>query len=83
MTFVNCYRRLSSLRLNNQVLWPKQYNRDVSVGGWGRKLLDLYYDVRLFILNGRMPSDESREFTCLVNGGHNIVEYIVGSPVVW
>jgi hypothetical protein len=30
-----------------------------------------------------MPSDESREFTCLANGGHNIVDYIVGSPTVW
>jgi hypothetical protein len=28
-----------------------------------------------------MPSDKSREFTCLVNGGHNIDDYIVDSQV--
>ncbi len=30
-----------------------------------------------------MPGDESGEFICLENGGRNIVNYIVGSPVVW
>jgi len=30
-----------------------------------------------------MPNDESREFTYLANGKHNIVDYIVGSLVVW
>jgi hypothetical protein len=29
------------------------------------------------------PSDESGEFTCLANGRRNIVDYIVGSHVVW
>jgi hypothetical protein len=58
-------------------------NRDASVGGWGRELLDLCCDARLFILNGRTPSDESREFTCLTNGGRNTIDYIVGSPTVW
>jgi len=58
----------------------KQQNRDASVGGWGRELLHLCCDARLFILNGRTPGDESGEFTCLANGGHNIVDYIVGSP---
>ncbi len=33
--------------------------------------------------HGRMPGDESGEFTCLANGGHNIVDHIVGSLVVW
>jgi hypothetical protein len=37
----------------------------------------------LFIFNGWTPGDESREFTCLVNGGRNHVDYIIGSPVVW
>jgi hypothetical protein len=37
----------------------------------------------LLILNGRTPNDESREFIYLVNGGHNTVDYIVGSLVVW
>jgi hypothetical protein len=30
-----------------------------------------------------MISDESWEFICLANGGHNTVDYIVGSPAVW
>jgi len=60
-----------------------QQNRDASVGGWGRELLDLCYDVGLLILNGRTPSDESGEFTCLANEGRNTIDYIVGSPVVW
>jgi hypothetical protein len=37
----------------------------------------------LLILNGQIPSDESGEFTCLANGGHNIIDYIIGSPAVW
>jgi len=60
----------------------KRQNRDASVGGWGRELLDLCYDVGLLIFNGQTLSDESGEFTCLANGGHNIVDYIVGSPAV-
>jgi hypothetical protein len=35
------------------------------------------------MLNGQRPGDESGEFTCLANGGHIIVDYIVGSPAVW
>jgi len=37
----------------------------------------------LFIFNGRTPDDESKEFTCLANGGCNTIDYIVGSPLVW
>ncbi len=58
-------------------------NRDASVGGWGRELLDLCYDAGLFILNGRTPNDESGEFTCLANGGRSTIDYIVGSPAIW
>jgi len=58
-------------------------NRDVSVGGWGRELLDLCYNAGLLILNGWTLGEQSREFTCLANGGRNIVDYIVGSHVVW
>jgi hypothetical protein len=58
-------------------------NRDASVGSWGRAFLDLCCDARLFTLNGRTPGDESREFICLANGGRTIVDYIVGSPIVW
>jgi hypothetical protein len=37
----------------------------------------------LFILNGWTPSDESREFTYLTNGGCNIINYILSSLVIW
>jgi hypothetical protein len=37
----------------------------------------------LLIFNGRTPSDESGEFTCLANGGRSTVDYIVGSPTIW
>jgi hypothetical protein len=37
----------------------------------------------LLIFNGQTHGDELREFTCLANGGHNIVDYIVGSPAIW
>ncbi len=60
----------------------KQQNHDASVSGWGRKLLDLCCDARLLILNGRTLGDESREFICLANGGHNTIDYIIGSLVV-
>jgi hypothetical protein len=58
-------------------------NRDASVGGWGRELLDLCYDAGLLILNGRTFGDQSGEFICLANGGCNTIDYIVGAPVVW
>ncbi len=45
--------------------------------------MDLCCDVGLFILNGRTPRDESREFTWLANGGHNTIDYIIGSFVIW
>jgi hypothetical protein len=61
----------------------KRQTHDKSVGSWGHELLDLCYDVGLLILNGQMLGDESGEFTCLANGGRNIVDYIVGSPIVW
>jgi hypothetical protein len=56
----------------------KQHNCDASVGNWGHEFLDLCCDARLFILNGQMPGDELGKFICLANGGHNIVDYIVG-----
>jgi hypothetical protein len=45
--------------------------------------MDLCYDVGLLIFNGRTPSDELKESTCLANGGHNIIDYIIGSPAIW
>ncbi len=61
----------------------KRHNCDANVGSWGHKLLDLCCDTGLFILNGRTPGDELGEFTCLANGGHNTINYIVASPTVW
>jgi hypothetical protein len=37
----------------------------------------------LLILNGQTLGDKLGEFTCLANGGHNIVDYNVGSLIVW
>jgi hypothetical protein len=45
--------------------------------------MDLCCDAGLLIFNGRTPGDQSREFTCLANGGRSIVDYIVGSPTIW
>jgi len=61
----------------------KQQNHYASVGGWGHELLDLCCDNGLFIFNGRMFSDESREFICLANGGCSTIDYIVGSFAIW
>ncbi len=61
----------------------KRQNRDASVGGWGHKFLDLCFDTRLLILNGWMPGHESKKFTYLAIGGHNTINYIIGSPTVW
>ncbi len=61
----------------------KKQNCDANVSDWGRELLDLCCDARLLILNGRTPGDELGEFTCLTNGGRNIVDYIIGSLAIW
>jgi hypothetical protein len=61
----------------------KLQNRDANVGGWGHELLDLCYDARLLILNGRTLGDKSGEFTYMANKGRNILDYIVGSPAIW
>jgi hypothetical protein len=60
----------------------KQQNHNANIDNWGRELLDLCCDTGLLILNGRTPSDESREFTCLANGRRNTINYIVGSPTI-
>ncbi len=60
-----------------------QQNRDASVCGWGRELLDLCCDTRLLIFNGRTLGNQSGEFTYLANGGRSTVNYIIGSPIVW
>jgi hypothetical protein len=78
-TFVNCYRCLSLLKLSNQVLWLNDRTTTLVLAV---ELLDLCCDAGLLILNRRTPSDESKEFICLVNGGCNTVNYIVGSLAV-
>jgi hypothetical protein len=83
VTFVNCYKCLSSLKLSKPSVVATRQNCDVSVGGWGYELLDLCCDAGLLILNGRTPSDQSGEFICLANGGRITVDDIVGSPAVW
>jgi hypothetical protein len=55
----------------------KRQTRDTSVGGWGCELLDLCYDIGLFIFNGRTPGDELGEFTCLANGGRNNINLLL------
>jgi hypothetical protein len=55
---------------------------DANVSGWGHELLDLCYDDGLLIFNGWTPSNESGEYTCLANGEHNIVDYIVNSLTI-
>jgi hypothetical protein len=61
----------------------KRQNRDANVGGWGCEVLDLCYDVGLFIFNDCTPGDESGEFICLENEGRNTVDYIVSSLTIW
>jgi hypothetical protein len=61
----------------------KRQNHEITIGGWGRELLDLCSDARLLILNGQTPSDQLGEFTCLANGGRSIIDYIFSSPVFW
>ncbi len=61
----------------------KWQNCDASVSNWGHKVLGLCYDAGLFILNGRTPGDEPREFICLKIGGRNTIDYIVSSLIVW
>jgi hypothetical protein len=61
----------------------KRHNHDANMGDWGHELLNLCHDNVLFIFNGRTLGDESGEFTSLANEERNIVDYIVGSHVVW
>jgi hypothetical protein len=47
--------------------------------GWHNEFLDLCRSLGLFILNGRITGDESRECTCFANGGSSLVDYMVAS----
>ncbi len=61
----------------------KRQNHDVSVNDYDRELLDLCCDAGLLILNGQTLGDELGEFICLANGGRNIIDYIIGSLIIW
>jgi hypothetical protein len=79
---MNYYRRLSLLKLSNQAMWLSNKTA-MSVLATRAMLLNLCCDTWLLILNGRTPSDELGEFICFSNGGRNVVDYIVGSIIVW
>jgi hypothetical protein len=74
---------LKLVEIEQSNIMAKQQNRNAIIGSWGRELLDLCRDVGLFIFNGWRLGDELGQFTCLANGGRNIINYIVGSLVVW
>ncbi len=62
---------------------PKRHNSDKGgLKGWHNEFLDLCSSSGLFTLNGRITGDESRECTCLANGGSSLVDYMVASLVV-
>ncbi len=63
---------------------PEQHNSNKGgLKGWHNEFLDLCRSSGLFILNGRITGDESRECTCFANGGSNLVDYMVASPALF
>jgi hypothetical protein len=48
--------------------------------GWYKELLRLCGATSYRILNRRVVGDLTREYTCLANHGHNIVDYMITSP---
>ncbi len=63
---------------------PKRHNLNKGgLKGWHNEFLDLCSSSGLFILNGRITSDESRECTCLANGGSSLMDYMVASPALF
>jgi hypothetical protein len=63
---------------------PKRHNSDKGgLKGWHNEFLNLCSSSGLFILNGRITGDESRECTCLANGGSSLVDYMVTSPALF
>jgi hypothetical protein len=78
VTFANCYKRLSSLKLSNQALWLRDKTvMLVLVAGAASSW------TYVVTLGCSSSMGSSGEFTCLANGGRNTLDYIVGSPVVW
>ncbi len=63
---------------------PERHNSDKGgLKGWHNEFLDLCRSSGLFILNGRITGDESRECTCFANGGSSHVDYMVASPALF
>ncbi|KAF6216800.1 hypothetical protein GE061_001150 [Apolygus lucorum] len=54
----------------------RRNSKDSVVNGRGRKLLDLYDDAGLVILNGRAPLDPLGEFTCLSARGCSVIDLV-------
>ncbi len=48
--------------------------------GWYKELLGLCGAIGYRILNGRIAGYLTREYTCLANHGHSIVDYMIASP---
>jgi hypothetical protein len=65
-----------------EVLLERHTSDKGGLKGWHNEFLDLCRSSRLFILNGKITGDESRECTCFVNGGSSLVDYMVASLVV-
>ncbi len=77
---------LDTLPLGNDFpeVLPERHNSDKGgLKGWHNEFLDLCRSLRLFILNGKIASDESRECTCFANGSSSLVDYMVASPVLF
>jgi hypothetical protein len=55
----------------------ERQNCNTITAGWHREFLDLCRTAGLFILNGRIPGDISREYTCLSNKGFSTMEYFL------
>jgi hypothetical protein len=59
---------------------PERHNSDKGgLKGWHNEFLDLCRSSGLFILNGKIASDELGECTCFANGGSSLVDYMVAS----
>jgi len=82
VTFVNCYKRMSSLRLSNQALWLRDKTMMLvlatgAAGSWT-------FAVTLGCsssMAGHLVTNQGSSFVWQMGG--SIVNYIVGSPAVW
>ena len=58
-------------------------SKDTGVNSFGRKLIELCKSNGLFIVNGRTPSDQEGEITCVANRGKSVVDYCICSKSVF